>query len=156
MCITNVWPAGTPRQICPPGSLCIFGDVAVELQQCYCHQSLLYIWLCCTRLVLNLIHSFFSFFFVFANLHLSSLHLYIYCLSSLLVYFFHLCILTFYFVFTNQRLSSLCLYVCCLCMSIFFMFALSLSLLCLQKCIFPLCNDTIKPTREHELVRMGL
>jgi hypothetical protein len=107
-------------------------------------------------LVLNLIHSFFSFFFVFANLHLSSLHLYIYCLSSLLVYFFHLCILTFYFVFTNQRLSSLCFYVCCLCMSIFFMFACSLSLLCLQICIFPLCNDTIKPACEHELVRMSL
>ncbi len=55
---------------------------------CWCQAS----WtkmhsLCALLLVLNLIHSFY-FIFGFANLHLSSLHLYIYCLSSLLVYYF--------------------------------------------------------------------
>jgi hypothetical protein len=61
-----------------------------------------------------------------------------------------------HFLFCVYRSTSfLSMSLCLLSMHVFFfMFAFSLSLLCLQICISPLCNDAINPTCEHELVSL--
>jgi hypothetical protein len=81
------------------------------------------------------------FFFVFANLHLSSLHLYIYCVSSPLVYFFHLCIFTFYFLFTNQSLLSM--FLCLLSLHVYFFH------LCIFPFSFVFTNMHISSLQQH-------